>query len=242
MHPYLVIYLILVGTGLAGAFMIVLKTGNRKHPILKKSLFYIPIASLILLSVMYGFFPWLLVIILLGIWTELFRILFRKGSLLWINIIFISLFAVISYGLFSFSLLASQDQLLFMILVAFTFDSFSQITGQLAGKYRLVTRISPNKTLEGFAGGMVFSLLSVMLANYWMNQPWLPIMILAILTALAALAGDLLASLMKRLNKIKDYSNWLPGQGGFLDRFDSLVFTGFFLWIAYRLDLILPAS
>lgn len=242
MHPYLVIYLILVGTGLAGAFMIVLKTGNRKHPILKKSLFYIPIASLILLSVIYRFFPWLLLIILLGIWTELLRIMFRKGSLLWVNFLFIGLFAIISYGLFSFSLLASQDQLLFMILVAFTFDAFSQITGQLAGKYKITTRISPNKTLEGFAGGMVFSLLAVMLANYWMNQPWLPIMIMAIGTALAAFAGDLLASMMKRINDIKDFSNWLPGQGGFLDRFDSLVFAGFFLWILYLLELILPAS
>lgn len=120
MHPYLVIYLVLVGTGLTGAFLVMLRTGKRRHPILKKSLFYIPIASLVLLSVMYSFFSWILVIILLGIWTELFLVLFRHRKQMVINLVFMAIFSIISFGIFRFSLLASQDQLLFLILAAGT--------------------------------------------------------------------------------------------------------------------------
>jgi phosphatidate cytidylyltransferase len=112
----------------------------------------------------------------------------------------------------------------FLFLVTAACDGFSQVVGQLFGRHRLAPGISPAKTLEGLAGGLVAALVVASL----LREVLLPLSMPAVLalglgTGLAGLAGDLAASWVKRRASIKDYSAALPGQGGFLDRFDSLL-------------------
>jgi phosphatidate cytidylyltransferase len=108
------------------------------------------------------------------------------------------------------------------IVIACT-DGFGQLVGQIFGRHALAPRVSPAKTLEGALGGIaaasVASLalraevaLSVGAAVTW-----------GAALAVAGLLGDLAASWLKRRAALKDYSHALPGQGGFLDRFDSLI-------------------
>lgn len=111
----------------------------------------------------------------------------------------------------------------FLFLVAATFDGFSQVVGQWLGRRQLVPRLSPGKTVEGLLGGLVGAAVVAVLARGLvpLALPVAPAVGAAI--GLAALGGDLAASWVKRRAGLKDYSASLPGQGGFLDRFDSLL-------------------
>lgn len=96
-------------------------------------------------------------------------------------------------------------------------------SGVLFGKHKMVPKISPNKTWEGFAGAAVLSVIvATLLAIFALGQPWWIGLILGILLLLTASVGDLTESLIKRNLGIKDMSSWIPGHGGFLDRLDSV--------------------
>jgi len=121
-----------------------------------------------------------------------------------------------------------------------TFDAFSQISGQLFGK-RMITSISPNKTWEGLIGGVVITVGSAFLVNWRTTDEWIvninPLTFGLILSG-ACFFGDLLASWYKRICNVKDYSSFLPGHGGVLDRYDSLITTGF---VFYLVNLFLSS-
>jgi phosphatidate cytidylyltransferase len=231
MHEYLVLYILLAVPGLAGIWLIISRSGTSKHAILIKSTVYLFIVLLSIAALLFHFFHLLAAVILAGIWLELILLLIRQSRKWPVNALFVSLLAFISFGFFRFSRTASGDELFLLLLVVFTFDAFCQITGQLAGKHKLFPKISPDKTVDGFLGGFAIAILGAMIACYLMHMRLLPTLGEAALIALAALAGDLLASGLKRINGIKDFSNWIPGQGGFLDRFNSLIFAGFSMWL-----------
>jgi phosphatidate cytidylyltransferase len=112
----------------------------------------------------------------------------------------------------------------FFFIVTAACDGFSQVVGQLVGRRRLAPRISPAKTVEGLLGGLVAALaVAAALRLILLPLPVYQVLALALATGLAGLAGDLAASWVKRRASLKDYSAALPGQGGFLDRFDSLL-------------------
>jgi phosphatidate cytidylyltransferase len=112
----------------------------------------------------------------------------------------------------------------FLFIVTAACDGFSQVVGQLFGRRQLAPRISPAKTVEGLVGGLVAALaVAAALRVSLLPLPLPQALALALATGLAGLAGDLAASWVKRRAAIKDYSAALPGQGGFLDRFDSLL-------------------
>jgi phosphatidate cytidylyltransferase len=115
--------------------------------------------------------------------------------------------------------------LLFMLLIVWLSDTAAYISGRLWGRHLLAPTLSPKKTWEGFILGLLFTLLSAMLIHYFielkltLSQLWL----LVLLTSLAAVAGDLFESQLKRLQGLKDSGQLLPGHGGILDRVDSLL-------------------
>jgi phosphatidate cytidylyltransferase len=111
---------------------------------------------------------------------------------------------------------------LYTYVLVLTFDGFSQVAGQLFGRKKLIPRISPHKTLAGLAGGSLMAILTSFLIQPFTLYNFLYTVIVLIF----AFGGDAAASALKRLWGIKDYSRAIPGHGGFLDRFDSLMGAG----------------
>jgi phosphatidate cytidylyltransferase len=109
-------------------------------------------------------------------------------------------------------------------LLLWTNDTAAYLTGSAIGKHRLFERLSPKKSWEGFFGGMILTLLVACLFSGWLGVTdttgW---MIIALIIVLVGTAGDLLESMLKRSIGLKDSGTIMPGHGGFLDRFDSVV-------------------
>lgn len=115
-------------------------------------------------------------------------------------------------------------QFAFLYIVTATCDGFSQVVGQWLGRRKLAPRLSPGKTVEGLVGGLVAAASVAVLTRALLGGSTIrDAALLGVLAGLAGLAGDLAASWVKRRAGLKDYSDALPGQGGFLDRFDSLL-------------------
>jgi phosphatidate cytidylyltransferase len=120
-------------------------------------------------------------------------------------------------------------------LLLWTNDTGAYLVGSLIGKHRLFERISPKKSWEGFFGGLMLTLLVARLFSGWLGVAdaggW---MIIAGIIAIAGTAGDLIESMLKRSLGLKDSGTVMPGHGGFLDRFDSVVvsFPLVYLYIA----------
>jgi len=119
-----------------------------------------------------------------------------------------------------------QGLILFSFLILSVFDGYSQITGQLFGKRKLFPKVSPNKTVEGLIGGAVIAVLSALVFRNVIEEEPLKAIMLAAVIAVFAFAGDAAKSVYKRKYGVKNFSNLIPGNGGFLDRFDSLIATG----------------
>ena len=116
--------------------------------------------------------------------------------------------------------------------MAITFDGFSQAAGQLFGKIKFVSMISPNKTIEGLLGGLVFVFINYFIIFF--GRINFPSIITTLFIVLGYQLGDLLFSYYKRKVLIKDFSKLIPGHGGVLDRFDSFIVAG---CIAYLFKL-----
>ncbi|QQY80703.1 phosphatidate cytidylyltransferase [Keratinibaculum paraultunense] len=114
----------------------------------------------------------------------------------------------------------------FVFIIAWGTDTFAYIVGSLFGKKKLCPKLSPNKTLEGSIGGILGSVLLTYLyiKILGINLIWKYI-ILSIIGSIVAQLGDLTASKIKRFSNVKDFGFIIPGHGGVLDRFDSILFT-----------------
>jgi len=166
-----------------------------------------------------------LFIILVGV-GELLN-LFKQSNFRNITFFGISLFIflIFSAGFYFFSRL-NNKLVLFTFLILSIFDAFSQISGQLFGKNKVLPRISPGKTVEGALGGAVIAIITSFLFHNLTGKQTLNSLLLVIAIIFFAFTGDALASLYKRKYGVKDFSQLLPGHGGFLDRFDSLIAGG----------------
>jgi phosphatidate cytidylyltransferase len=112
-----------------------------------------------------------------------------------------------------------------LILIAAA-DTFAYFTGRHFGGPKLAPRISPGKTLSGAAGGLIGAMvLTALSAAALPDSPFTPLTgaLLGLGLGMISIAGDLFISLLKRQRALKDTSALLPGHGGILDRFDSLV-------------------
>jgi phosphatidate cytidylyltransferase len=129
--------------------------------------------------------------------------------------------------------LAAYIGLLIPILVIASIwinDTMAYIVGSLIGKTPL-SSISPKKTWEGTVGGIILSVVVMSLAGWYANAEWHHYLFISLIAAIAGTFGDLFESKLKRMAGVKDSGHFMPGHGGFLDRFDSLLFAIPFIWL-----------
>lgn len=123
-----------------------------------------------------------------------------------------------------------------VFILIWTNDTFAFLVGKNFGKHKLLERISPNKTIEGFIGGMVFTFIaSYILSNWFTSLSVIQWFVIAGIVSIFGVLGDLIESMFKRQAGVKDSSNFIPGHGGFLDRFDSVIFAAPFIFIYLHL-------
>lgn len=119
---------------------------------------------------------------------------------------------------------AERGWILLLILAVWSYDTGAYLVGKQFGRERFLTHISPSKTYAGLIGGVVATTVVVALLLWGLGQSPLHAVALGPLTALAAQAGDLAESMLKRAANQKDSSSLIPGHGGVLDRIDSFLF------------------
>jgi phosphatidate cytidylyltransferase len=176
--------------------------------------------------------------------------IFSKGNISFKTIS--EVFASAAYVIVSFtalSLLRYLDRdcgvyaVVLVFIVAWVCDVFAYAVGMLIGKHKLIPEISPKKTIEGSIGGIVFCVIAMVLYGWILEHFGIfevryPVILLyGLLGSLGGVMGDLTMSVIKRQVGIKDYGNLIPGHGGILDRFDSVMITAI---LTETLLLVIP--
>ena len=124
------------------------------------------------------------------------------------------------------------------IIIAWLSDTMAYTFGRLFGKHKLIPEVSPKKTVEGAIGGVLGGIVfmcvfGLICANFFdKNVNWLSIVILGGAGSVLSQFGDLAASWIKREHGVKDYGSILPGHGGIMDRFDSVLVVAPFVYFA----------
>ena len=149
------------------------------------------------------------------------------------------LYIVVFLSIFSKIRAMENGKLLiwYVFITAWITDVFALYTGKTIGKHHF-TQISPNKTIEGCIGGLVGSILGTLLYTFALNQfsgaitiNYAYAIMMGVVLSIIGQIGDLAASSVKRYADVKDFSNLIPGQGGMLDRIDSIIFIAPFAYI-----------
>ena len=135
--------------------------------------------------------------------------------------------------------------ILLPFVVAWLSDAFALFAGMAFGKHKLAPELSPKKTVEGLVGGIVISVAASVLAA-WLYQVlhltpnqlgtvslW-QVGLLALVLSPLSVMGDLFASIIKRQSQVKDFGHIMPGHGGIMDRFDSMIFVSPVLFVVLR--------
>lgn len=125
----------------------------------------------------------------------------------------------------------------FLMIVVWVGDAGAYYVGKRFGRHKLSPRISPKKTIEGLAGGIVSSVLAAVVIHltFFKNFPIVHAIIAGVILSLCGVIGDLAESMWKRSASVKDSGTLIPGHGGFLDRFDSIFFTAPILYVYWFL-------
>lgn len=114
-----------------------------------------------------------------------------------------------------------------VLMVVFTVaaaDIGAYFSGRAFGRIKLAKNVSPGKTWEGVVGGLLFAVMLAAAVNvFWIRGGWLSLLVIVVPTVLVSVLGDLLESMVKRHQGVKDSGSLLPGHGGFMDRIDGLV-------------------
>ncbi len=130
-----------------------------------------------------------------------------------------------------------------VFILIWTNDTFAYIVGKSIGKHKLLEKISPKKTIEGFIGGIIFSIIAgFLISKYFFNPSndyseksifiWT---VSALIISIFSTLGDLIESKFKRIAGVKDSGIIMPGHGGMLDRLDSVIFVAPFVYLFYQI-------
>ena len=159
--------------------------------------------------------------------------------------VFLTLFYIIGgytsiVMLRDFEVIGNYIYLLVFVGAWFT-DIFAYFTGRFFGKHKLIPDISPKKTVEGSIGGIVFCAIAYVVYGVGLNiffdlKPnYIVLAVVAVFVSFVAQIGDLTLSSIKRKYGIKDFGNIMPGHGGLLDRFDSIIPVSLLLLMAFKI-------
>ncbi|SHK26902.1 phosphatidate cytidylyltransferase [Epilithonimonas mollis] len=164
---------------------------------------------------------------------------FENGKLIF-TVVYLALPFGFALGLPRFSTLDPEKSFsleVFMLFVLiWSSDTFAYLTGKFFGKHKMAPRISPKKTWEGFAGGVVLTLiLGFFVEQYFpeLRGNW---MVVGFLVSVFAPLGDLVESQLKRSFAVKDSGNIIPGHGGVLDRLDSFIICAPVIYLYFILE------
>jgi phosphatidate cytidylyltransferase len=135
--------------------------------------------------------------------------------------------------------------LLYFVLITKFSDTGAYSVGSLIGRHKMIPRISPGKTWEGFGGAILFSTLASLAFVHFFKAKmpgmnWQHAIILGVILSVSAVIGDLIESLFKREAKVKDSGHFFPGIGGILDLLDSLLFNAPIMYLYLRHVLTHP--
>ena len=130
-----------------------------------------------------------------------------------------------------------------LFILIWTNDTFAYIVGKSIGKHKLLERISPKKTIEGFVGGVIFAVIAgFLISKYYiqagpkhLDKSILIWTIIAVIVGVIGTVGDLIESKFKRIAGVKDSGKIMPGHGGILDRLDSVIFVAPFVFLFYQI-------
>ncbi len=222
---YAIILIYFVLGGLAFAWISRNKDRERKREIWAKFGTYFLIIHILFGSIYFGppYFSLVALLLVVAGYTELTRVHVSrplKGGWFFAGSLLVYTLLALPFVFFSFM---AKPYLYFVFVVVSVFDAFSQISGQIMGGKRLAPSVSPKKTISGLTGGALLAVVTALLLRGLIDATWTHALLYSINITIFALLGDLLASYFKRRYAVKDFSNLLPGHGGFLDRFDSLI-------------------
>jgi len=159
--------------------------------------------------------------------------LFTRHSRMLGGVLYLSLLYPFVYRVGEgFGVVKGGDCLLFLFGLLWVGDTAAMGVGKWFGKHRLAPTVSPNKTVEGFIGGLVGAVVIGVIMHFWRlsGVGLVTLIVCALGCSLFGQLGDLVESMWKRSLGIKDSSPIIPGHGGVLDRFDSLLFAAPFMY------------
>lgn len=167
-----------------------------------------------------------------------------------------SMVVMIPQALYSLVLLRrlNPDHGMFYVLIAvfaaWAADVGAFFAGTFFGRHKLCPQISPKKTVEGAVGGLVLNVVVALACGAFFSRvfhlgqvqvDYLPLFLIGFFGTFVSILGDLSFSLIKRSCHIKDFGQVIPGHGGILDRFDSVIFTAPFVYLLVSLLPVVPA-
>ncbi len=194
---------------------------DAKNAILKKYYWYLCIVAgvcaIIISDIVFMKIAFIVGIILKGFF-EIWNLNLKSSQRWWI----LTIYSCIGFLSGFYFIWFNKEIILPIYTFVVIFDGMSQIGGQLFGKHKLMPLTSPNKTWEGLGIGFFSAMMAIIFVIHFQASEVFSILHF-VGFALFALMGDLMASKIKRMAKVKDFDSLIPGHGGVLDRFDSFL-------------------
>lgn len=186
-------------------------------------------------SSFFGLMFFIIVTLFLFMILEYKKITFEKICMVFLISLIVPIFFL---QIVKVRLLQNGEFLIYLIFIAsFVTDAMAYFVGTAVGMHKFAPHISPNKTLEGAIGGLLGGGLGFVVFGYCMEylfffKPnYMYLFLFGLISAVVAEIGDLAASAIKRQFAIKDYGDIMPGHGGVMDRFDSVLFVAPFIYL-----------